>query len=1266
MDVTSPGPRAIAVGGDVTGSVFVTGDVVVTNPYPALNDYYLDFRDDLARARGFVGRGRVFDYLADVEHSRTSGYIRIIADVGLGKSALAAEAARRFAAPSFFTNASRGLARPDQLLNHLSAVLIARFDLPHDHLPNRAGEDSSFLSLLLSEVAEKATDPVWLIVDALDEADESVAGRNTLLLPTHLPPRVYFLLTQRSGDYPLVTDPSTRVWDYPISWDSPMHQSDVETYLRRQAERPEIARVYETARPPVDPQAFVSRLKQASQGNFMYLSYLFADMTAGAPDLIPLDLEAIPEGLEGYYGQMWKRMEAIAKAEGREGTALYRPVAGLLAVAQEPVTVRWLADLSGSDPEDIRDQVLIPWRRFLTAELGHGSERWRIVHRSFGDFLSRKLDAPRIHSRVASYYCERPEQWAIHDGYATRNLSTHLRLAGNLAELSDLVTNRNWYEHQLTADPSGAGYLIDLSQAWAAASSADTEAVSRSGPAPFLAREVYYALASASMHSLSRSISSSLLATLFKAGILSAPQAIAIASQNPHAGAKSRDLAVITPLLPETMMPQVLAAARSIDESGPRVDALVAVATRLTEKEKADILGEALIVARSIEDGDVKVDAFITVGSELSADDRELLQDEAILAARSLDRDSQATQLAALAVEMDEPKRTSLLEEALAAARSNKDVEQRAETLTDLLTDLDLQEDETQKVVAEALAAVRAITAPDEQAPALISLLSHIREADRPTLVDQALAVGRSVTDPQARADALGALLTDLPETLMPIVLDETLAAVHAIPDEEIKMRQLFELVGQVPASAQSSLLEEALALARNAPTAEVRATRLTLLATQLAEPESHPVWDEALAAARQIEDAQAKAGTLVQIAMALPEDQAGPPLQEAFRIPAAMQAVGAVEDNEVEWIETLVAVVAKLGRSERRDALLSDAVTTARNIDPSYDRAHALVVLAPSLAGSGKDQVVQQILDTARTIDGYRERANVLTALIPMLDPVRRTEATREALAVILENDWTQFSYMMTVTDDLVVEFDRMAYNRGGQAAALLDLALAVDEPERTALLHEACDAVYHLPSGQQDAAIVSLAPYLAEEKVRKVLADIRSMQTDPWREQAVSMLLLSLAETASPEVALNEAQAIYGQAIPEALSAALAMETPRQGTGQSQEASSSQTDKGGEQDRTEPAHFVGSQPSSGNDDDVGEDESNDGEAAQIVSVTATGILKISDIYQLGDFATFTLDPDDFEEPQRQQILDDIFPSFLEARTRDLSTERLRRGASF
>src|SRR5262249_13118772 len=152
----------------------------------------------------------LFQCLADFSRRRPCGYFRVVADAGLGKTALAAEAAKRLNAPAFFANASRGLTRADQCLNHLTAELIACFGPAHDHLPARAGEDSAFFGRVLAEAATRVGGPIWVVVDALDEADPLGLGRNPLLLPDRLPQGVHVLLTHRPGETALVTDAGTR------------------------------------------------------------------------------------------------------------------------------------------------------------------------------------------------------------------------------------------------------------------------------------------------------------------------------------------------------------------------------------------------------------------------------------------------------------------------------------------------------------------------------------------------------------------------------------------------------------------------------------------------------------------------------------------------------------------------------------------------------------------------------------------------------------------------------------------------------------------------------------------------------------------------------------------------------------------------------------------------------------------------------------------------------------------------------------------------
>ena len=419
-----------------------------------------------------------------------------MADAGLGKTALAAEVARRLNAVAFFANASRGLTRTDQCLNHLAVELIARFGLAHDHLPARAGEDSAFLGRVLAEAAAKVGGPLWLVVDALDESDPLGPGRNPLLLPDRLPRRVFMLVTHRPGDISIATDTGTANEEYRIASNDTTQQDDIAIYLRQVAERPEIRRAREATNPRITVDRFVSVLQQKSEGNFKYLDYVLADIAAREPGFDPLDLNALPSGLPGYYEQFWRQMEQVRDQEGwADWNGLYRPVIAFLAAAREPVPAAWLAAILGRPSEEIEERALRRWRRFLGQEGKGDSERWRVVHQSFADFLDghRKVDLRAAHDRIAIFYLS---SWGgleaglpgLHDlvkldmdvRYGLRHLAAHLEAAGREDDLHHLMRlewsdhqgeqtrarfENTWYTvHERVGDTSG--YLSDVDRAW--------------------------------------------------------------------------------------------------------------------------------------------------------------------------------------------------------------------------------------------------------------------------------------------------------------------------------------------------------------------------------------------------------------------------------------------------------------------------------------------------------------------------------------------------------------------------------------------------------------------------------------------------------------------------------------------------------------------------------------------------------------------------------------------------------------------------------
>ncbi len=97
----------------------------IVRHYPALKDYDSAFSELInTTTSGFVGREFIFKRLEEFQKRNPCGYLRIVADAGLGKTALAAGVARRYGAPAFFVDAIGGRTEPALCLKYLSAQLI--------------------------------------------------------------------------------------------------------------------------------------------------------------------------------------------------------------------------------------------------------------------------------------------------------------------------------------------------------------------------------------------------------------------------------------------------------------------------------------------------------------------------------------------------------------------------------------------------------------------------------------------------------------------------------------------------------------------------------------------------------------------------------------------------------------------------------------------------------------------------------------------------------------------------------------------------------------------------------------------------------------------------------------------------------------------------------------------------------------------------------------------------------------------------------------
>jgi WD40 repeat protein len=284
---------------------------------------------------------------------------------------------------------------------------------------------------------------VVLLVDALDEAILPGDTESIIDLLAHagrLPQQVRFVLTSRPDDR--VTDV---LGEPAVDLSAPTAWADVLTYAE--------ARL----RAQDDPARmdFARRVAEASQGNFLYARYKLNEAIprldkGEAPSAIEL-----PAGLDGIYREFLER-ELAAKLDRWEKR--YRPVLGLLTVAQGDGLTREQIALISHQKQSQTDGILRRCRQYLTKPDAKG--RLRIYHQSFRDFL--RDDAiynvyPReANATIADWYWKsclnratKRHDWNCCDEYGLGNLPVHLAEASRTDDLRRLLLNYGWLQSKL-------------------------------------------------------------------------------------------------------------------------------------------------------------------------------------------------------------------------------------------------------------------------------------------------------------------------------------------------------------------------------------------------------------------------------------------------------------------------------------------------------------------------------------------------------------------------------------------------------------------------------------------------------------------------------------------------------------------------------------------------------------------------------------------------------------------------------------------------
>jgi hypothetical protein len=344
----------------------------------------------------FVGRRAILAQIQQVINTRESAYCHVLAHPGVGKTALMASLIKAGNYIHHFNIRTLGVVSPEVFLGNICARLIARYQPDRAAPGGHAFSNGGYLSELLTEIAgRRGEEKIVIVVDALDESDTGalLPGTNPLFLPVGLPGGVIFVVASRPEREtkpiaewrPRISAGCEQVV-IPIDHLGADNMADIREYLQAWPARTGIAGYM--SRFGYDADAFIDKLAERSEGNFMYLRHALSAIDGG--ELVDRELEALPLGLHPYYSDQLERM----RDEDDDLWYRYRlpVIAAFVQAASRPLTVAEIAELSDIGSEAIVRDTLLRWSAFVVTEPVPGDDgvtqlAYRIYHASFAEFL---------------------------------------------------------------------------------------------------------------------------------------------------------------------------------------------------------------------------------------------------------------------------------------------------------------------------------------------------------------------------------------------------------------------------------------------------------------------------------------------------------------------------------------------------------------------------------------------------------------------------------------------------------------------------------------------------------------------------------------------------------------------------------------------------------------------------------------------------------------------------------------------------------------
>ncbi len=313
-------------------------------------DYTLPGQTELIQRHHsrFVGRQELINL---IERAHGSAVLLESAP-GAGKTGIAAEVAHRTNAVHHFFDRASGRSNISAAARSIASQLARRLDRP---LP-RLEDDSSTLRILHRLVFDSSRSgsgqQLFIVVDALDEADVASGELGLSFLPDPLPATVSVLATSRPGDHLALWKARADVRSLPLE---PLSRSEVESIVRR--------------RIPQTTAIELTRYYGISKGNPLLLQLALEAQINPAVRSTPLD-----DSINNFYD--------ILMADAGQEIPLVRRLLAILGSAERSLTLNEIGEVLDVERSELRS-ALKRCRMVLSFEAGH----FQVFHQTFREYL---------------------------------------------------------------------------------------------------------------------------------------------------------------------------------------------------------------------------------------------------------------------------------------------------------------------------------------------------------------------------------------------------------------------------------------------------------------------------------------------------------------------------------------------------------------------------------------------------------------------------------------------------------------------------------------------------------------------------------------------------------------------------------------------------------------------------------------------------------------------------------------------------------------